>query len=138
MVTIIRLIAFDDPSPETHVLPFESRYLSVLSLPEDHPYVISFFPCIFLFGILVLVCVVFLFCVLTFFIFLFIFGLGLVCFVVDSGKIPAMRVHCSSRKWLAKATEVILKQGGEGLILRKVKSPYERGRSPYLLKLKVC
>ena len=44
---------------------------------------------------------------------------------------------CSSRRELTKAIEKIIKQGGEGLILRGVKSPYDRGRSPFLLKLKV-
>ena len=44
---------------------------------------------------------------------------------------------CSSRRGLTKSIEKIIKQGGEGLILRGVKSPYDRGRSPFLLKLKV-
>ena len=33
--------------------------------------------------------------------------------------------------------QVVIEGGGEGLVLRKPKSLYENGRSPFLLKIKV-
>ena len=48
------------------------------------------------------------------------------------------RVLCSGLHHMrAFADEIIQKGGGEGLILRRVASHYEPGRSPALLKLKV-
>lgn len=44
---------------------------------------------------------------------------------------------CTSKKELKEAVETIILNGGEGAILRKPKSPYLQGRSPYLFKVKV-
>jgi ATP-dependent DNA ligase len=33
--------------------------------------------------------------------------------------------------------QVVVESGGEGVVLRKPKSLYDKGRSPYLLKIKV-
>jgi ATP-dependent DNA ligase len=44
---------------------------------------------------------------------------------------------CTSKRQLTAVAECILSEGGEGLILRKVKSFYIPGRSDLLLKFKV-
>ena len=53
-------------------------------------------------------------------------------------NIVTFRVLCSGERHMrAFADEIMQKGGGEGLILRRVASHYERGRSLSLLKLKV-
>ena len=44
---------------------------------------------------------------------------------------------CLGSKHLSGMMKEILENGGEGIILRKVKSLYEHGRTPNLIKLKV-
>ena len=46
-------------------------------------------------------------------------------------------MKCVNRFHLSKQIKNILEDGGEGAILQKVASKYERGRSTDLLKLKV-
>jgi DNA ligase 1 len=48
-----------------------------------------------------------------------------------------LRVLCNSNKHLTTAVENILSAGGEGVILQKPGSFYEKGRSNSLIKLKV-
>eukprot|EP00026_Physarum_polycephalum_P001478 Phypoly_transcript_01480.p1 GENE.Phypoly_transcript_01480~~Phypoly_transcript_01480.p1 ORF type:complete len:1080 (+),score=145.14 Phypoly_transcript_01480:111-3350(+) len=50
--------------------------------------------------------------------------------------VNASRRLCTSKKQLSRAMKAVLRDGGEGLILRKPKSGYESGRSPNLVKLK--
>ena len=58
--------------------------------------------------------------------------------IFDVPNIAAFRVLCTgSYHMRAFADEIIQKGGGEGLILRRVASHYEHGRSLSLLKLKV-
>ena len=58
--------------------------------------------------------------------------------VFDTANTAVFRVLCSgSHHMRTLAEEVIQKGGGEGLILRRVASHYEPGRSLSLLKLKV-
>eukprot|EP00026_Physarum_polycephalum_P001864 Phypoly_transcript_01867.p1 GENE.Phypoly_transcript_01867~~Phypoly_transcript_01867.p1 ORF type:complete len:897 (+),score=81.10 Phypoly_transcript_01867:37-2727(+) len=52
--------------------------------------------------------------------------------------IPSFRIFCSHKKQLVKTLKKIVRKGGEGLILRKPNSLYERGKSSSLLKLKVA
>ena len=49
----------------------------------------------------------------------------------------ASRSLCKDHKRLVHLARLVLKDGGEGVILRKPKSMYERGRSSFLFKLKV-
>ena len=51
--------------------------------------------------------------------------------------ITASRNLCGDRKRLVLFAKMVLKKGGEGLILRRPLSLYERGRSDSLFKLKV-
>lgn len=48
-----------------------------------------------------------------------------------------MRVTCFNDQHLKGIAEAILEDGGEGVILRKIGSKYEHGRTPSLVKLKV-
>jgi ATP-dependent DNA ligase len=48
----------------------------------------------------------------------------------------AMRVSCEGAAHMEKLLEFIISYEGEGLILRKKRSFYERGRSSLLVKLK--
>lgn len=48
-----------------------------------------------------------------------------------------MRMICKDEKHLGVTTQTIIDDGGEGVILRKVGSLYERGRNSSLVKLKV-
>ena len=58
--------------------------------------------------------------------------------IFDSTNTVTFRVLCSGLHHMrAFADEVIQKGGGEGLILRRVASQYEPGRTLSLLKLKV-
>eukprot|EP00026_Physarum_polycephalum_P001933 Phypoly_transcript_01936.p1 GENE.Phypoly_transcript_01936~~Phypoly_transcript_01936.p1 ORF type:complete len:910 (+),score=132.37 Phypoly_transcript_01936:109-2838(+) len=50
--------------------------------------------------------------------------------------ILAARYLCSTRKQLMIAIKHVIKDGGEGVILRKPKTLYERGRTQNLIKLK--
>ena len=38
---------------------------------------------------------------------------------------------------LKRVIQGIIEEGGEGVVLRRVGSPYVNGRTPYLVKLKV-
>ena len=49
----------------------------------------------------------------------------------------ASRVLCKHTVHLRKLTEAVIDEGGEGVILRQVRSLYIPGRSPFLIKLKV-
>lgn len=49
----------------------------------------------------------------------------------------ASRLLCTNQKQITKVLQDTVNKGGEGIILRKVRSLYERGRSLLLFKLKV-
>ena len=49
----------------------------------------------------------------------------------------APRVLCKHSKHLNVLVQEVIDDGGEGVIMRKVGSLYEHGRSPNLIKLKV-
>ena len=53
------------------------------------------------------------------------------------GNIPASQLICRDAKFSQKIFEEIQKFDGEGVILRKPRSLYTRGRSEDLLKIKV-
>ena len=57
--------------------------------------------------------------------------------ILTKYKIVAPRVFCTSHLHLLSFLKEILKNEGEGVVLRKPKSFYEPGRSANLLKLKV-
>eukprot|EP00026_Physarum_polycephalum_P003752 Phypoly_transcript_03766.p1 GENE.Phypoly_transcript_03766~~Phypoly_transcript_03766.p1 ORF type:complete len:436 (+),score=53.88 Phypoly_transcript_03766:986-2293(+) len=87
-----RIVAFDDPSPDTRHLPFEARYEAILSsLSPSNPLVAN-----------------------------------------------APRIYCISSRFLKRATEELIKEGGEGVILRRPTSLYIPGRSNHLFKLKAA
>eukprot|EP00026_Physarum_polycephalum_P001049 Phypoly_transcript_01050.p1 GENE.Phypoly_transcript_01050~~Phypoly_transcript_01050.p1 ORF type:complete len:906 (+),score=142.25 Phypoly_transcript_01050:476-3193(+) len=48
----------------------------------------------------------------------------------------ASRVMCNNRRHLKRTLKSIIRDGGEGVILRRPKSMYEHGRTPNLMKLK--
>eukprot|EP00026_Physarum_polycephalum_P001768 Phypoly_transcript_01770.p1 GENE.Phypoly_transcript_01770~~Phypoly_transcript_01770.p1 ORF type:complete len:893 (+),score=154.72 Phypoly_transcript_01770:58-2736(+) len=50
--------------------------------------------------------------------------------------ILAFRLRCVASPALVHLSSMVIGEGGEGLILRKPKSPYIHGRSPFLLKYK--
>lgn len=50
--------------------------------------------------------------------------------------IPALRVGCKDKSHVKKFVSAVLRDGGEGVILRKPKSHYEHGRSANLVKIK--
>jgi hypothetical protein len=58
--------------------------------------------------------------------------------VFDSLYIIASRFLCRDLKLLEDLLQLVLDYKGEGLILRMPKSVYQHGRSPNLVKLKVC
>ena len=51
--------------------------------------------------------------------------------------IIAMRVKCTNRRFLRNTVKALLKEEGEGVVLRKHESIYVPARSPLLLKFKV-
>jgi hypothetical protein len=52
-------------------------------------------------------------------------------------KIIVLRVQCCDNSHVNEMIEAILDDGGEGVIMRKMGSQYEHGRTTALLKLKV-
>jgi ATP-dependent DNA ligase len=48
-----------------------------------------------------------------------------------------MRVMCKNSTHLENAAQIVITDGGEGLILQRIGSLYERGRTSSLMKLKV-
>ena len=47
------------------------------------------------------------------------------------------RILCEGSAHLNSVIGKIIDSGGEGMIMRRVSSRYERGRNPHLIKLKV-
>jgi len=129
-------VVFDEPSWGSQYLPFELRYSSLLSsVPYGHPSIVSLDlnkwkregrgrergreregaerP---------------VYAFLLYISFHFIF---------DFMYIVASRLRCESLQEMNKFLSLIIKDEGEGIVLRKPKSVYEQGRSPSLLKIKV-
>lgn len=103
------MIAFDDASPQFESHVFELRFNSLLSsIHLRHPFIVSFY-------------------------FLFFFKQN------DCWRKYTIAPHkrCTTRKQLNNEIKEIIEKGGEGVILRKPKTVYERGKSHSLLKLKV-
>ena len=108
------MISFDSPAQFLHHTTFEERFQFLLAnVCPTHPFIVFllFFLCLFLFS--------------------FIFT------KFDNNKIVATRVKCSHNFHVDISLQRILEDGGEGLILRKMASQYEQGRSRNLIKLKV-
>lgn len=61
----------------------------------------------------------------------------LIAYYLDFPQLLAPRVESKSKLHLSKMLEGIIKDGGEGVILRMHHSVYEHGRSNLLWKLKV-
>ena len=59
------------------------------------------------------------------------------CFFFDCCKIVAPRVLCKDTTQVDLFIQHIIDDGGEGVILRKLRSKYEYGRTSTLFKLKV-
>lgn len=53
-------------------------------------------------------------------------------------EILAPRMKCKKGTHLREMMEGIVEGGGEGIMLRKIASFYEHGKSQSLLKIKVC
>ena len=62
---------------------------------------------------------------------------GLLSDFFECGHTVAYRALCKSEKHMLVACKLIIKGGGEGVIIRKYSSVYEHGRSSNLLKIKV-
>ena len=62
---------------------------------------------------------------------------GFMTLSFDDRDILAARLLCVKASQLKKLLPTVIADGGEGLILRKLSSPYLRGRSNSLVKLKV-
>lgn len=77
---------------------------------------------------------VYLFCL---FIYIFVYLFIYLLFLFELWNIISYRSLCESQQFLEQNIQKIIKNGGEGAILRKPKSIYESGRSSSLLKLKV-
>eukprot|EP00026_Physarum_polycephalum_P003023 Phypoly_transcript_03032.p1 GENE.Phypoly_transcript_03032~~Phypoly_transcript_03032.p1 ORF type:complete len:830 (+),score=97.20 Phypoly_transcript_03032:47-2536(+) len=56
----------------------------------------------------------------------------------SSLAILVARILCTDSEFLADQVQNIIDEGGEGIILRKAESPYVKGISPYLLKIKAA
>jgi ATP-dependent DNA ligase len=56
---------------------------------------------------------------------------------IFDNKIIIFRVLCKSKSHLNEMVLTITENGGEGVIIRKLHSCYENGRSTHLLKIKV-
>lgn len=109
---IIRFTAFDVPDFESHTKEFEERYENLLSIVgKDHPFIISNNS--------------------------FSFFLFFIKFIFDYSNQVVSRVKCEDPVILENLSRHVIKDEGEGMILRKPKSVYENGRSTSLLKLKV-
>ena len=57
---------------------------------------------------------------------------------LSSIQIIASRFSCSSVTILMNSLQQVIEGGGEGVILRRPHSLYQPGRSPNLIKFKVC
>eukprot|EP00026_Physarum_polycephalum_P000389 Phypoly_transcript_00389.p1 GENE.Phypoly_transcript_00389~~Phypoly_transcript_00389.p1 ORF type:complete len:1231 (+),score=194.32 Phypoly_transcript_00389:52-3744(+) len=53
-------------------------------------------------------------------------------------SILAPRVLCAGSAHLSSSVQSIIDEGGEGVILQHIASPYQNGRSPYLYKVKAA
>ena len=109
-----RMINFDQPHPSMKPLEFEKRYTALVDDPAlpVHPFLISF--------------------------------LLLLLLQYENTKSSLITIQVIASRWLCvdKATlgaaaKLIIKDGGEGVILRRINSLYVNGRSPDLIKFKV-
>jgi hypothetical protein len=108
-MTLSSTVAFDEASIDMQHSPFETRFeFLMLNVASEHPFIVSLYT---------------------------INHNKLILF--DPPYVTASRMLCKEHKRLARLARLVLKNGGEGIILRKPKSVYERGRSAFLLKLKV-
>jgi hypothetical protein len=123
------MIAFDMASSYFQNSPFEKRYTELLNYITTGqqlivpPYIAIFF-CQFF-------CLFYMFC-------LFILFASFMDTNIYNTKITAPRMLCKHSKHLKRMIDGIIDMEGEGVILRRVGSIYKHGKSPLLLKLKVC
>ena len=116
-----RMVCFDVPSIEFEDKPFEVRYNQlVICILHDHPMIVSSClpssPSSYL-----------------------LLSLSLLSFhLLDYVKTLAPRILGKSNEHVQVAIDGIISGGGEGAIMRKTGSLYERGRTSSLIKLKVC
>ena len=112
-----RVVAFDNPDPRVENLPFEKRYAQIgQAVLPDHPFLVSSNLHSHTLSLSHIQC----------------FVLMILLFQMVSS-----RVRVRDKHHLFAATRVILRDGGEGVILRRPNSLYERGRSTSLIKFKV-
>ena len=110
-------MTFDVPALRLRSSPFESRYRLLASLaPAHHHFLVSYLS-IFILSFFSLFCIFFIF------------------FYCE--EVLAFRMICSSSIHLREFVQKVIDAMGEGLILRRVGSCYENGRTSSLLKLKV-
>lgn len=55
----------------------------------------------------------------------------------DECNLTAFRLSCGQKQQLMRFVQAIIDDGGEGIIMRKLDSLYEQGRSKSVIKLKV-
>ena len=107
------MVAFDTLPLMTLKVPFEDRYVTLITgITNNHPFIVSL-------------------------LFYHSLHLTLVYSIFDTPKIATFRVLCCGEHHVRAFADEIIQKGGEGVILRKVASHYELGRSLSLLKLKV-
>ena len=113
ILIIYRIVAFDEPNIMFQDMAFEKRYRLLLErINSEHPFIIS----------QEFVCLSFL----------------NLRYYFDQRYIIAHRLLCKSRKQMSDYSREIMESSGEGVILRRRGSLYENGRSPALIKVKVC
>jgi len=127
---------FDLAGARTKLQPFEERYQLVCELiARDHPFLVFSTFCLFLFfhSLLLLLSPS-------------VIYPSSLCHSSSSLSLPhshlfdqilAFRLQCTTSPTLIHLSSMVIGEGGEGLILRKPKSHYIQGRSPFLLKYKV-
>lgn len=107
--------AFDVPSIDFHNQPFEDRYSALLeNISHTHPFSV----CLFFYSSI------------------FYYSSFLVCLSYYI-QLVVPRVRLKNDKQVNYFLQNIINDGGEGVVVRKVNSIYEHGRTPSLLKLKV-
>ena len=116
----LRAAVFDCPDKSgDDAYVFEKAHVRIIQcVPPDHPFVIS---------------LILLFCFLSCcFCFLLLF-----LFFFDTPQTSVSYMACCSKTHAKRMAHVILRDCGEGIVLRQPESPYHHGRSNALVKIKV-
>jgi hypothetical protein len=130
------MIFFDSPSVDLRQRPFEERYYFLLSnTVPDHAFAVSVgSQYSFFYSILSYFILLYSFYNILSTLFYCYFNFN---FNFNFTKIVVPRVMSENNAHLSSTVQGIIEDGGEGVILRKIGSIYEHGRSPSLLKIKV-